>query len=240
MDDFSRSSEVICDTFELKKLITQWTQNEEWEFEDFATFAELIGIKAAKQSINLWGLNEKEKSFKCTTTRNTEATVNLHLYDVVNPCSEIWVTEGDETKKYVTNCKNTQEDVPEVILYGKTIIKNDNKLNCTYDRFLLDRTLIIGSTHKLWIIIDAPKEKSENNSNNTLRNCKQIEEYLLGLDNSLVIEEVFDKVTKFLGLSNETISDCKSIIFLYTKLVDEKEEIISEIYQEKGKETVKK
>ncbi len=38
MASAKEENEVLCDTLELKELITKWTQNEGWEFKDFATF----------------------------------------------------------------------------------------------------------------------------------------------------------------------------------------------------------
>ena len=41
---FSRNT-IACDTAKLRKFITRWTRNDNWKFENFADFLELIGLE---------------------------------------------------------------------------------------------------------------------------------------------------------------------------------------------------
>lgn len=233
MASAKEENEVLCDTLELKELITKWTQNEGWKFKDFATFVELIGIRTP---IKLSDLNEEKYSFKCVTALNTEITIHICFGDWIDFCSELWVTEGEETRKYITNSNSEKgKTVPKVTLQGRTIIRNGKELSSYYCEYFCHRTLKLDDTHVLNVEIHEPNGGSFNNPDAAvLKNCQQIEEYLLGLDNSLVVDQVYDRVMELLGFSNEDISDSKRILFSYIETVGEEKRIRSEISKKNG------
>lgn len=223
---------VACDTVELKELITRWTQNEGWEFGDFATFVELTGVKTP---IKLSELDEKKHSFKCVTALNTEVTISIRFGDGIEFCSEIRITEGEETRRYVTNSNHVQGmTIPKVTLEGRSITRDGKVLSSFYCKYFCHRTLQVDETHTLKIEIDEPYKYDEKSEIFVLRNCANIEEYLLGLDNSLNVSQVYDKLIELLGFSKEDISNSEKILITYVEKVDEEERTRSKILINRG------
>lgn len=233
MASAKEENEVLCDTSELKELITKWTQNEGWEFKDFATFVELIGVKTP---IKLGDWNEEKYSFKCITALNTEVTIHIRFGDWIDFCSELWVTEGGETRRYITNSNSEKgKTLPKVTLQGRTITRNGKELSSYYCEYFCHRTLKLDETHELNIEINEPNGGSYEEPNAAvLKNCQQVEEYLLGLDNSLIVSQVYDRVMELLGFSNEDISNSEKILFSYIETVGEEKRTRSEISKKNG------
>lgn len=227
-------NKVLCDTSELKELITKWTQNEGWKFKDFATFVELIGIKTP---IKLSDWNEEKYSFKCVTALNTEVTIHICFGDWIDFCSELWVTEGEETRRYITNSNFEKgKTVPKVTLKERTITRNGKKLSSYYCKYFCNRILKLDNSNMLKVEINEPNVGSLNNTDvAVLKNCQQVEEYLLSLDNSLVIDKVYDRVMELLGFSNEDISNSERILFSYIETVGEEKRTRSKISKIYGK-----
>lgn len=224
---------VICDTAELKDLITKWTQNEGWKFGDFATFVELTGVKTP---IKLSEWNEEKHSFKCRTALNTEVTLSICFGDWIDFCSELWVTDGEETRRYITNSNHEKgKTIPKVTLQGRTITRNGKELSSYYCEYFCHRTLKLDETYTLKIEIDEPHKFDEKSEIFVLRNCANIEEYLLGLDNSLNVAQVYDKLIELLGFSKEDISNSEKVLITYVETVDEEERTRSKILINKGK-----
>lgn len=222
---------IICDTAELKEIITKWAQNGGWQFGDFATFVELTGVKTP---IKLSAWNEEKHSFKCITALNTEVTMSICFGDWLDTCSELWVTDGEETRKYITNCYYGNR-VPKVTLQGRTIKRNGKELSAYYCEYFCHRTLKVDENHTLKIEIDEPCKFDEKSEIFVLRNCANIEEYLLGLDNSLNVAQVYDKLIEFLGFSKADISNCERILITFVEIVNEKERTRGKVLLTKGK-----
>lgn len=240
--NFSRSKEIdvgtqnlnnriTCDTDELRDVITDWTKNEGWEFENFADFLELIGVKTP---VNLSEYDKKNHSFKCITALNTENHISLYFGDCFNYYSEIRITEGEETRHYITNTNfKSRNTIPEVSLQSRKIKRNGKILESDYCYFC-DRTLIIDATHVLKVEIDEPNKHDEKSEIFVLRNCTDIEEYLIGLDNSLIVADVYKKVMELLCFSDEDISRCDKISFSYVETIDKEPRVRSKILLIKG------
>lgn len=223
---------IICDTAELKDLITKWTQNEGWKFDDFATFVELTGIKTP---IKLSEWNEKKHSFKCMTALNTEVTMSIQFGDFIDFCSEIWVTDGEETRRYETNSNIEKgKTIPRATLLGRTITRNGKELSSHYCQFFCHRTLKLDETHTLEIRIDEPCKYDKKSEIFVLRNCAHIDEYLLGLDNSLNVSQVYDKLIELLDFSKEDISNSEMILITYVEAVDKEKRTRSKVLIKKG------
>lgn len=224
---------IICDTAELKDLITKWTQNEGWQFGDFATFVELTGVKTP---IKLSEWDKEKYSFKCITALNTEVTMSIRFGDWIDFCSELWVTDGEETRRYITNSNYEKgKTIPKVTLQGRTITRDGKELSSYYCEYFCHRTLKLDETHTLKIEIDEPHKFDEKSEIFVLRNCANIEDYLLGLDNSLNVAQVYDKLIALLGFSKEDISNSEKILITYVETVDEKERTRSKILINEGK-----
>lgn len=63
----------------------------------------------------------------------------------------------------------------------------------------------------------------------------ELEEYLLGLDNSLVVAEVYEKMMEFLNFSNEDISKCGKILISYIETADKEERVREKVALTNGK-----
>lgn len=226
-------NDIACDTAELKDLITKWTRNEGWEFENFADFIELIGVKTP---VKLSEYNEKSNSFKCITALGTEMSISLFFGDWIDFCSQIFVTEGEETRRYITNTNSEKgKSVPQVTLQGRNIKRGGKELNSYYCEYFCNRTLKLDDTHILKVEINEPDMHEEKSEIFVLRNCKDIEEYLLGLDNSLVVAEVYEKMMKFLNFSNEDISKCGKILISHIETVNKEERVRGTIFLTNGR-----
>ena len=93
----------------------------------------------------------------------------------------------------------------------------------------------LDATHELNVEIDEPNGGSYNEPNAAvLKNCQQVEEYLLSLDDSLVVSQVYDRVMELLGFSNEDISNSRNILFSYIETVGEEKRTRSEISKKNG------
>ena len=219
LKSFSRhQNEIICDSSEIQEVITKWTQNEGWEFKDFSIFLKLVGVQTPVEISNF---NKDQYSFKCITALKTEVTLYLRFGDAFDNFSELWVTEGDETKKYITNFNFIKgETVPDVILQRKSILKNGKELSCFYDDNFCNRCLYLDATHTLKVYFS---ELNKPFNNPSFLTCQQVEDYLITLDKSLVIDEVFAKVVELLELSPEDVSNISKILFSYIETTSEKE-----------------
>ena len=224
----TQNSKISCDTEELKFLITKWTRNEGWEFDNFADFIELIGVKTP---VKLSEYNEEDNSFKCVTALNTEIRISLFFGDWFDFCSEIRVTEGEETRCYITNYNDEKgKSVPKVTLQSKNIKRNGKEMKSFYSEYFCHRTLKLDENHVLEVEIDEPDKYDEKSEVFVLRNCADIEEYLLGLDKkSLIITEVYDKVMKFLAFSDKDISNCEKILLSYIETVNKEQRVRGKI-----------
>lgn len=226
-------NEIACDTAELKELITKWTRNEGWEFENFADFIELVGVKTP---VKLSEWDEESKSFKCVTALNTEIRISLFFGDWIDFCSEIRITDGDETKCYITNSNSKKgKSVPKVTLQRRNIKRCGKELNSYYCEYFCHRMLKLDDTHVLKVEIDEPDKYEKKSEIFVLRNCEYIEEYLLGLDNSLVVVEVYEKIMELLNFSSEDISKCGKILISYIETVDKEERVRGKVFLTEGK-----
>lgn len=214
------SKKVLCDSKEIKKFIREWTENEGWKFKDFSEFIRLVGIQTPAK---LSKLNKETGEFKCIKADGKEVCIRLYFGDKIDFCSEIYVTDGDETKGYVINSQNIKNEYkPEVTLQTRDIKREQKELNSFYSKFFCSRTLYIDDTHKLIIEIAEPDKYKDKSEIKVLRNCRNIEEYLLGLDNSLNIHNVYAKLMEMLLFSSYDIAKCEYIYIGYIEEVDKK------------------
>ena len=224
------NSKITCDTQELKDFVTSWTKNVGSNFELFAEFLELVGIKTP---VKLSNYDEKNKSFKCVTDLNREVHISLFFGCFPDDCPEICITEGEETKRYYAD-SNYKEKLPIVKYYGRTIKKDGKELETYYYESFFDRILKLDNSHKLKVDISKSSYNTDNPEFSLLTNQIEIDNYLLGLDNSLVTDEVYEKIIDFMNFSDEEISSCK-ILISYIETVNEEEQVRSIIRLSNGK-----
>lgn len=230
------ANEVICDTEELKDFITKWAKNSGWKFEDFAIFIKLVGVKTP---VKLSELDKEKQAFKCVTELNTEVTISLIFgnWGVDDYYPEIHVTEGEEIREFEANGNfGKVGTVPEVTLMRRTITRNGKELRSFYCNYFFDRTLILDATRQLNVQIHEPTRNScDTHEVAVLKNCQLVEEYLLGLDNSLEVAQVYDKLIGLLGFSDEDISNSGRILISYIETIDKEEITRGKILMQKGK-----
>lgn len=225
--------EVSYANSELKQLVAEWLKNEGWKSKDFATFVELVGIKTPAR---ISDFNADNYSFKCTTADNTEVTITFRFGSIMDEVSEILVTEAEETRCYYINGNFKGNSLPKVTLSSRTIAKDGKNLYSYYSEYFCHRELYFNPTHKLKVEIPEPNGGERKNYNAAvLRNHKQVEEYLLGLDSSLVLSEVYDRFMELLGFSDEDVLNCKEIYFSYIETTNTGEEQVrSKIHKKRG------
>ncbi len=230
-------NDIACDTAVLKEAITKWNIHNGWKFENFADFIELIGLKTP---VKLSEYDERSNSFKCITALGTEISISLFYGGLIDFFSQILVTDGEETRYYITNDNSEKgKSVPKVTLRLKEIKRCDKELKICYFKYYCYLTLKLDDAHVLRIKIQ-PNNYEKISEIFVSRNCKDFEEYLLGLDNCLVVAEVYEKMIKFFDLSNEDISKCGKIFISYIEIVDKEELVRGEILLTNGKLSILK
>lgn len=224
------NSKISCDTQELKDFVTSWTKNIGLNFESFAKILELVGIKTP---VKLRNYDEKNKSFNCVTDLNKEVHISLIFGCFPDDCPEIRITEGEETKRYYADI-SYKEKLPKVKFYGRTIKKDGKELTTYYYESFFDRILKLDNSHILKVDISKSSYNDDNSELSLLTNQIEIDNYLLGLDNSLVADEVYEKIIDFMNFSDEDISKC-IILISYEETVNETEQVRSRILLSNGK-----
>lgn len=235
-----KRKKVSCDTWKIKRVITSWMRSEYWRFKDFGTFIELVGIKTPVRlsDLDFDYVEEKFYSMKCMTASNEEYTIRL-IFNSGDACfddySKISVIKGEEERTYNINTKK-EKTVPEVTLKKQIIVREGKKLECYYKVLSCERTLTIDKKYMLHVNIFSGLHEKLNGDLEVLalRNCEQIEEYLLSLDNSLIIDQVYDQVIRLLQFSKKDIIHSHEIAFSYTEFVKTKEVLRSEILVKYG------
>lgn len=124
--------------------------------------------------------------------------------------------------------------IPSATLQGRVIKRNEKELSSYYSKYFCHRTLKLDATHTLKVEIDEPEKFTEKSEIFVLRNCADVENYLLGLDKSLVVSQVYDTVMKHLSFSDEDISNTEKILFSYAQTVDKEERVLSKILMKCG------
>lgn len=232
--DVATRDQIICDTEELKDFISLWTINEGWEFEDFADFMELIGIKTP---VKLSQYDKEKYSFQCVTALNTKMGISLVFGDGIDYCSEIRVTEGEEKRCYFINTNDVgqKKSAPKATLQSRNIKRNGKELESYYSEYHCHRILKLDKTHELEVEIDKPETYQDQSEFFVLQNCTDIEEYLLGLEAPLNATEVYQKMMEFLSFSEEDILKCDKILVSYLETIDDRQLLRSRILLTNGK-----
>ena len=222
---------IDCDTVELENAITDWAKHLAWKFEDFGDFLELVGVTTP---VKLSDFNKDDYSFKCSTALNSEALISLRFDSFIDDTAEIIVTEGEETRYYCPNSNYKKEIVPSVTLTQKNINRNGKVLYNYYSKHFCHRTLNLDATHILEVNIDEPDKLDKNSEILVLQNCADVEDYLLDLDNSLVVDEVIGTVLHILSFSEDDIRNSKCISISYMETIGKEKKTLSKILLTNG------
>ena len=136
--------------------------------------------------------------------------------------------EENFSKNKDENGKTTHDIVP----HKKSITQNCKKLSCLYDDYFCTRTLKLDDTHTLEVEMSERKGIPFNVPSSKI--CQKVENYLLTLDNSLVITDVFAKVIELLELSDADIEFISMLSCSYIETVGTESRIRSKISMERG------
>ena len=208
-------SRCKCCSPKIRKLISSWTKNEGWTFDDFATFLELAGINTP---VHLSNLVKDKNSFTCTTSDKKILTISLFFGDWLDYCSELRVTEGIETKGYECNSKTDNCPQPQVTYKSRNLETDDKSLHSYYCEYFCHQTLNFNTNHTLKIEFDEPNKYRNNKSDiHVLAYANTIEDYLFNLDNSVSISEVYEKMVSLLSLTDEDIRNSEKISISHTR-----------------------
>lgn len=224
---------IDCDTKELKTLIINFTESRGWEFDDFATFLEQIGIKTPVKVNELCN-----NSFKCITALGTEIYISLEP-SYLDIYSEIKVSAGKEIKSYAINTNSyhkPKKEIPRVSFQSlaKEVSNNQMTLSCLYkESRIWEWELTLDKSHTLKIrydhIVNIDEDDDETFENFISINCKNVENYLLKLNNSLALIDVSTKTLKLLGFYNSDSSIWSQFSISYIEKVNTKETILNRI-----------
>lgn len=204
----TKPERIICDTKELKTLITNWMENEGWNFENFADFLELVGVSTP---VKLSNLTKQDCSFSCISKNNKEFFIRIRFGSFFDFDSEIHITSGEYTYTYTINQNFSKGDTkPSVALQGKTVKKKDKELIGFYSSNYISNRLTIANKYLLDISIT-------NHSISEFKNLNLLEDYLITLDRYMVASVVCKKIIKLLGFSFDDVSKCDKISVLLSE-----------------------
>ena len=218
------TNKVSCDSKELKDRIEIWLKRVALQFEDFATLLEQVGVKSP---VELSDWNEEEKSFKCLTSLKTEITIWLTVGGLLQSCSGIRLAEGETIREYmvITDWEGL-EFVYKMVPICVVIKRNGKELYSHYDISSCESVLTLDETHKLIFemhMLNKGRTYVANKSH-------QIEGYLLGLDNSLVASQIYDKMMELM----EYISENEYLSIGYFETIDGEEHLLSKVVVKNG------
>lgn len=213
-----QSKRLITDSPKLDVLISEWMQNEGWEFENFADFLELIGLKTP---VTLKNLDVKNNSFECVTSYSITYNIKLRFGDGFDWCSEIYLTKGPQELCYSINSNiDNGQSVPRVTLERRNITGTDRKLLCYYSEYFCHRVLAFANDLILKIEIDEPKKHTDKSEIIVLRNMDAVETYLMTLENPIDVQQVYETLVNLLELSEEELNHCEKILISYYQVVN--------------------
>lgn len=212
---------VSCDTLKLKNVITQWLNGEGWKFRNFADFAELIGLETP---IHLYDLKEesyeenegKTFSFRCLTVCNVEVRVMIYFPNMFKDYSQISIRDEKNTKEFGLYSNFQGVSKPRVFLEETVTQKFGKEVNSVYFHFLnhyFEAILKIDDTHTLKVKIEEQREYCLQFKDLVQENWEKIEEYLLTLEKSLQLPEIYYKMKQIFNISDADESRKISMIY---------------------------
>ena len=211
------------DSTELRELIIRWVENEGWKLSTFLNILERMGVKG---NLHLSNLDKDNFSFTCVAGKEEPVQITLRFGDAFDFCSEIWITKGEETKRYELWSRSDAHGKAIIQEKGRFLQRDGKRLESFYCEFFCHRSLYFGDTKILRVEINEPQGSEDEKK--VLRNAEAIEDYLISLEKPVSAQKVYQEVIKLLGFSEEDIRACDKIIVAYRDVVttdkDKKEE----------------
>ena len=215
--------EWFCDDDRIGILIREWSQEEGLKLSDFAYFLKSMGLCTP---VTLQDFIEECNSFKCVTASGRKVEILLSFN------SEIAIKEGEETRKYSIEIEHGKL---KLNLQSREICRDGKILNSYYCKIFCNRTLIIDDTHELVVNFSEPNSSEDKSMIAVLQNCDKVEEYLIGLDNSLCVDDVYDEVLRMLHFSDKELNSSDEIVISYNEAMFGKKVARAEISMFRGK-----
>ena len=203
------STEIICESPEITKLIIDWTRSGGWEFETFVEFLHIIGLNGP---FTLCDYNSWKHTFKCKTGDNIEAEIDLTVGDCGDIDSIISVTIGNEKRIYSIFSINTKpgESIPSLYFDGRIICNKNRRLVSRYYGYSCFWELQM-ENYRLQIKILEPDDSAERI---VTRKSAEIERYLMSISiiENVNINILYNNIISIIGFSKEEIAKSSNII----------------------------
>lgn len=221
---------LVCESSKLRNQIEQWVKSIGWEWQDFGIILNLIGLETP---IELVEISKEDNSFNGITPNDEKFVISLESPVLMGHDAKFTISTSEISTKYVIPLRKTQNDesLPSIKL-DEEIIKREGKelVNSYYGG---RSTLTLNNRFKLeiviWMYID---NKSDIPSLTNWQ--KKVNEYLLSLDKSLKVDEVYRNILLLLDLTDNDIKNISYFDISFVEKVKEKRKIRSRIFLEEG------
>ena len=203
------STEIVCELPEITKLIVDWTRSGGWQFETFVEFLHIIGLN---EPFILSDYNRWNRTFKCKTSDNIEAEIDLTVGDCDDIDSIISVTIGNEKRIYSILNINMKpgESIPILYFDGRIICDKNRRLVSRYYGYSCYWELQM-ENYRLQIKILEPDDSEERI---VTQKSAEIERYLMSISiiENVNINILYNNITSIIGFSKEQIAKSSNII----------------------------
>ena len=231
---FIALSQVTCDTKELRQLVNDWLSNEGFQFYDFVTILNFVGISTPVRLKNLHDRNV----FECEDKYGQTVTIILKFGDWIENCSEIVIKYEQETLVYIVYQDPTK--TIKIKLDQRGLEAGDKKIWSFYGEYFVWRKLQFESGKILEIHIDVPDKYNrdqEEARKKSMQNYLELEQFLIDLPEDFSLKEVVEEYMVVLEYSDEEIKKCENIDFYCYREEGRKKEFIDRIKLVKGEIT---
>ena len=238
VEEFS-NYEITCENSEFAERLYSWLEGEKLSILYIAKVLELVGVKLPAQLSNWGDFGKKSYLFTCIDANGNKTQISLHNSWDENPPEIRKIEKRCDTIYQLNKYEENGNIEPKLTLSNKkitTLVIGDNKeLIGEYENNFFHTELAVDD-YKLSIRINGDNFQKEGRKYQIYeeRNGKLFEEYLMTLDSSLDIFDVYQNLVKILELSEKDISKYHLCSITYSK---KSEGVISQICLENGKRT---
>lgn len=207
---------IICEDERIYELITNWLNRRGVKWLDLKNLFNSAGL----ESPIILGQFCEYGSFNVECVTGSGRMVRI-LFSLVD---EIFIEDGEVKRKYIIKEKRENDVIrSEIYLQKKEICRDGKELTSYYTEFSCNRTLRVDDTHVLKVntAVREAMIGDEDKLIDLLRS-EAIEEYLIGLDSSLIVDEVYQKLMGAMDFSDEDFDKMKTFIVSYEEWINER------------------
>jgi len=241
LNEFSNYG-ITCENSEFGERLYSWLESEKLSILYIAKVLEMVGIKLPAQLSNWGSFGTSSYIFTCSDVNSVKTDIVLHNSWDENP-PEIRILEKTGNTIYQLNRYEENGNIePKLTLLTKrvtTVTSRDNKeLSGEYENNFFHTELVIDG-YELSIRIQGDDFQKDGKKYQIYeeRNGKLFEEYLMTLDSSLDIFDVYENLVKIFELSEKEVSQYNFFSIELKKRGKITAKVISKITFEKGKRT---